>query len=140
MKNKSISSVINLIESGNIVYEKAISNVANKDLKKSLFDVYALKKCAELKLKSLSRPSEAHTPIPDSYTINARRYCIEAEEEKGSADDNLYLKHLSGIEEKTADDIAILSKQTPELRNKITTIKREIEICRHRINDLRSIN
>ncbi|MCG9677848.1 DUF2383 domain-containing protein [Vibrio sp. Isolate24] len=139
MKNKSISSVISLIESGNIIYEKAISNVDNKDIKRSLFDIYALKKCAELKLKSLSKPSKPHKLIPDSYTINARRYCIEAEEERGSANDSLYLEHLSGIEEKTIDDIAILSKQAPELRQKITTIKREVEMCRHKINDLRSM-
>ncbi|NOJ26093.1 DUF2383 domain-containing protein [Vibrio coralliilyticus] len=137
MINKSISSVISLIESGNIIYEKAISNIDSNDIRKNLFDIYAIKKCAEFKLKSLSRPSKPHKLIPDSYTINARRHCIEAEEKRGRATDNLYLEHLSGIEEKTFNDIVILSKQAPELRQEITTIKREIERCRHRINNLR---
>ncbi|WP_261884193.1 DUF2383 domain-containing protein [Vibrio pelagius] len=140
MSNKNISSIISLIESGNIIYERAISNVDNEDIRESLFDIYAVKKCVELKLKSLSRPSKQHQIIPDSYTINARRCWIEAEEGQGRADNHLYLKHLSGIEEKTIDDIAILSDQVPELRQKITTIQREVEMCRHHLRGLQSMD
>lgn len=140
MSNKNISSIISLIESGNIIYEKAISNMDNEDIRESLFDIYTVKKCIELKLKSLSRPSKQHQLVPDSYTINARRCWIEAEEGQGRADDHLYLKHLSGIEDKTIDDIAILSDQAPELRQKITTILREVEMCRNHIRGLQSID
>ncbi|UTT87291.1 DUF2383 domain-containing protein (plasmid) [Vibrio pelagius] len=140
MSNKNISSIISLIESGNIIYERAISNVDNEDIRESLFDIYAVKKCVELKLKSLSRSSKQHQIIPDSYTINARRCWIEAEEGQGRADNHLYLKHLSGIEEKTIDDIEILSDQVPELRQEISTIQREVETCRHHLRGLQSMD
>ncbi|MEZ8831714.1 DUF2383 domain-containing protein [Vibrio cyclitrophicus] len=140
MRNQSILSIVNLIKSGNIIYEKAISNIRSEKMAKNLFDIYTVKKCAELKLQSLTYYSKIHPEqIPASYTINARERCIEAEDTKGKNNQELYLKHLEGVETKIISDIESLLETNPDLegRRRLKVVKNEMESCRDQIHNMR---
>ncbi|KWT99684.1 hypothetical protein APQ14_15115 [Vibrio toranzoniae] len=140
MSNQNILSIVNLIKSGNIIYERAISNIKSDKMKNNLFDIYTVKKCAELKLRSLTYYAKnQQDEIPASYTINARERCIEAEEKNGTSNEDLYLMHLEGVEKKIISDIESLLTTTPNLegKNKLQKVKNEMENCRDQIHRMR---
>ncbi|MGB1972615.1 MAG: DUF2383 domain-containing protein [Vibrio toranzoniae] len=140
MSNQNILSIVNLIKSGNIIYERAISNIKSDNMKNNLFDIYTVKKCAELKLRSLTYYAKnQQDEIPASYTINARERCIEAEEKNGTSNEDLYLMHLEGVEKKIISDIESLLTTTPNLegKNKLQKVKNEMENCRDQIHRMR---
>lgn len=140
MSNQNILSIVSLIKSGNIIYERAISNIKSDKMKNNLFDIYTVKKCAELKLRSLTYYTKnQQDEIPASYTINARERCIEAEEKNGTSNEDLYLMHLEGVEKKIISDIESLLTTTPNLegKNKLQKVKNEMENCRDQIHRMR---
>ncbi|MGO2159466.1 DUF2383 domain-containing protein [Vibrio toranzoniae] len=140
MSNQNILSIVSLIKSGNIIYERAISNIKSDKMKNNLFDIYTVKKCAELKLRSLTYYAKnQQDEIPASYTINARERCIEAEEKNGTSNEDLYLMHLEGVEKKIISDIESLLTTTPNLegKNKLQKVKNEMENCRDQIHRMR---
>lgn len=140
MSNQNILSIVSLIKSGNIIYERAISNIKSDKTKNNLFDIYTVKKCAELKLRSLTYYAKnQQDEIPASYTINARERCIEAEEKNGTSNEDLYLMHLEGVEKKIISDIESLLTTTPNLegKNKLQKVKNEMENCRDQIHRMR---
>ncbi|MDA0142869.1 DUF2383 domain-containing protein [Vibrio toranzoniae] len=140
MSNQNILSIVSLIKSGNIIYERAISNIKSDKMKNNLFDIYTVKKCAELKLRSLTYYAKnQQDEIPASYTINARERCIEAEEINGTSNEDLYLMHLEGVEKKIISDIESLLTTTPNLegKNKLQKVKNEMENCRDQIHRMR---
>ncbi|MCG9559205.1 DUF2383 domain-containing protein [Vibrio kanaloae] len=109
-------------------------------MKNNLFDIYTVKKCAELKLRSLTYYAKnQQDEIPASYTINARERCIEAEEKNGTNNEDLYLMHLEGVEKKIISDIESLLTTTPNLegKNKLQKVKNEMENCRDQIHRMR---
>ncbi|PMM05398.1 DUF2383 domain-containing protein [Vibrio kanaloae] len=140
MSNQNILSIVSLIKSGNIIYERAISNIKSDKMKNNLFDIYTVKKCAELKLRSLTYYAKnQQDEIPASYTINARERCIEAEEKNGTNNEDLYLMHLEGVEKKIISDIESLLTTAPNLegKNKLQKVKNEMENCRDQIHRMR---
>ncbi|HBV77763.1 MULTISPECIES: DUF2383 domain-containing protein [Vibrio] len=139
MKNNDITSIIELIESGNIIYEKAINNMNDQRLVKTLFDIYSVKMCATMKLRPLfHRSTEFQDDTPVSYTIKARERYIDMMENPHQNQDALYLRQLKGVESKILLDIENLLEQDPqwEGRGKLITVKDEMKRCHKKINKM----
>lgn len=140
MSSKNIVTIVKLIESGSRVYAKALSNISNEYVEQNLFDIYTVKKCAILKLKPLQHNDRQQAQhVIDASSDRDSELATKAVD---TSNDEQYLQHLAGVENKIIADIELLLDKTPELgksaRSRLKVVKNEMENCLERIHSMRS--
>lgn len=143
MKNQDLEFIINLIESGNTIYEKALSNISNQSLSRELEDIVRIKEYAAMQLRSHLEPEvdvdEEETP---SYIIKARELYTDTVKNIAPDKEQMYLKQLQMIEEKTLKEITtVLKHAEPGDRQEVLmSVQEELLDCQKRITNITIID
>lgn len=143
MQNQDLDFIINLIESGNTIYDKALSNIDNQSLSKELEEIVRIKEYAAMQLKAHLEPeiSEQDEETP-SYAIKAREIYTDTVKNIAPDKEQMYLKQLQMIEEKTLKEITtILRHAEPGDRQEVLmSVQEELLDCQKKIANISIID
>ncbi|CAM3058616.1 DUF2383 domain-containing protein [Vibrio mytili] len=125
MKNENISSIIELIESGNDIYDKAINNIDNTALNQVLLELLQTRKRAVLELQphAVGNTDDSADDTPVSYTIKAREVYSDVMKEVSTDKETMYLEQLEGVESKVLKEIEKLIVDQPEQADNAVLLK-----------------
>ncbi len=145
MKNENIASIIELIESGNEIYNKAIENIDNTSLNNVLVELLRVRERAVIELTPYSLVSnneESADDTPVSYTIKAREVYSDVMKEVSSDKESMYLEQLEGVESKVLKEIENLITSHPEQADNsvLLKVRSDIKSCKEKLSSISLIS
>lgn len=143
MKNQDLDFIINLIESGNNIYAKAIDNIDNHGLVRELDEIIRIKEYVALQLRAHREPdSDVEEDDIPSYAIKARELYTDTIKDVSFDKEKMYLKQLQMIEEKTLSEVSdVLRHAQPGDRQEVLfTVQEELISCQKKIANIAIID
>ncbi|PFG45610.1 uncharacterized protein (TIGR02284 family) [Vibrio sp. ES.051] len=144
MKNENIASIIELIESGNDIYNKAIDNINNTSLSNVLLDLVQVRERAVLELKpyALVSTDESADDTPVSYTIKAREVYSDVMKEVSTDKESMYLEQLEGVESKVLKEIEnLITTQSAQTDHSVLIkVRSDIKSCKEKLGSISLIS
>lgn len=133
-ENENIASIIELIESGNDIYNKAIENIDNT-LNNVLVELLRVRERAVLELTPYTlanNQEDSADDTPVSYTIKAREVYSDVMKEVSSDKESMYLEQLEGVESKVLKEIENLITSHPEQADNsvLLKVRSDIKSCK----------
>lgn len=139
MRHDNITSIIELIHSGNDIYQKAIENIDNTPLNHVLQDLLQLREQAAMELTpyAVAEP-ESRDDTPVSYTIKAREVFSDVMKEVSSDKESMYLEQLEGVESKVLKEIeSVITAQPEHAENTVLLkVRSDIKSCKEKLSNI----
>lgn len=144
MSNENIASIIELIHSGNDIYQKAIDNIDNTSLNQVLMELVQIREHAALALKPYvdtsgdSEGNDSANDTPVSYIIKAREVYSDVMKEVSPDKETMYLEQLEGVEGKVLQEIENLIVAQPAQADNdvLLQVRNDIESCKEKLSNI----